>query len=71
MTGAEFLRKLKLLADRRHVAIHFDQKRGKGSHGTIHFGSRRTILPNIKRELPPGTLRAILKQLGLTPQDLE
>lgn len=71
MTGAEFLRKLKLLADRRHLVIHFDHKRGKGSHGTIHFGPKRTVLPNIKRELPSGTLRAILKQLGLTPQDLE
>jgi mRNA interferase HicA len=71
MTGAEFLRKLKLLADRRQLAMYFDHKRGKGSHGTVYFGPRRTIVPNIKRELPPGTLRAILKQLGLSPQDLE
>ena len=71
MTGAELLRRLKALSARRSVPLVFDRKRGKGSHGTLYFGSGRAILPDEKRELKPGTARAILRELGLTPKDLE
>ena len=71
VTGAEFLRKVKGAAGRRGVAMRLDHKRGKGSHGTLYFGLHRTILPDLKRELKPGTLRAILRQISLTPQDLD
>ena len=31
----------------------------------------RTVIPNyLGKEIPPGTLRAILKDLGLKPEDL-
>jgi mRNA interferase HicA len=44
---------------------------GKGGHGTLYFGSRRTIVRNLKDELKTGTLHAMLKQLGLKRTDLE
>jgi mRNA interferase HicA len=53
------------------VSVRFEKKRGKGSHGTLYFGLARTVLQDLKRELPPGTLHAMLKQLGLTQNDLE
>ncbi len=37
----------------------------------LYFGNARTILQDVKRELPSGTFRAMLRQLGLTPEDLE
>jgi len=37
----------------------------------LYFGSARTILQDVKRELPSGTFRAMLRQLGLSLQDLE
>ena len=71
MKGAEFLRKVKRVGDSRGVAVRFDTKRGKGSHGTLYFGSARTVVQDLKKELPLGTLHAMLKQLGLTPMDFE
>ena len=47
------------------------QTRGKGSHGTLFFGTARTIVPDRKRELKTGTLRAMLRQIRLAPKDLE
>jgi mRNA interferase HicA len=43
---------------------------GKGSHGVLLLGERRTVVRNPKDELKTGTLRAMLKQLGLSPTDI-
>jgi mRNA interferase HicA len=71
MKGAEFLRKVKRIGQSRGITVRFEAKRGKGSHGTLYFGSSRTILQDLKKELPPGTLHAMLRQLGLTMKDFE
>jgi mRNA interferase HicA len=44
---------------------------GKGSHGTLYYGARRTILKDPRKEIGPGLLRKILADLGLSPRDLE
>jgi mRNA interferase HicA len=71
MTGSEFLRKLNALGRKRSVSVRLDKKRGKGSHATLYYGNARTIIQDLKKELPEGTFRAMLRQLGLTPKDLE
>ena len=71
MKGAEFLRRVKRLGERRGIAVRFEAKRGKGSHGTLYFGSFRTIVQDIKKELPSGTIHAMVRQLGLTWKDFE
>ncbi|MDE2751298.1 MAG: type II toxin-antitoxin system HicA family toxin [Gemmatimonadota bacterium] len=43
--------------------MRFDPRRGRGSHGLLYLGSRRTVVKH--GELRPGTLRAMLKQLGI------
>lgn len=50
--------------------VEFTAERGKGSHGTLRLGDRITIVRNLKDELKTGTLHAMLKQLGLTLEDL-
>ena len=47
-----------------------DEKRGKGSHVTLYFGSQLTIVRNPKDELKTGTLHAMCKQLGIRREDL-
>ena len=47
-----------------------DEKRGKGSHVTLYFGDRMTIVRNPKDELKTGTLHAMCKQLGIRKSDL-
>lgn len=70
MKGTEFVRRVRRVGRRRGVAVEFNPERGKGSHGTLYFGSRFTVLRNLKDELKTGTLHAMLKQLGLTLEDL-
>ena len=71
MKGIDFIRKIKQLAKLRGIPCRVDKKRGKGSHVTLYFGNKRTIVRNPKDELKKGTLSAMLKQLELTHQDIQ
>ena len=71
MKGAAFLRKVRRIGAHRGIEVRFEAKRGKGDHGTLYFGGSRTILQDLKKELPPGTPHAMLRQIGLTVKDLE
>jgi hypothetical protein len=44
---------------------------GKGSHGTLHYGSRKTTLKDLRKEISTGLLHAMLGQLGLSRRDLD
>lgn len=68
--GTEFLRGIKALGKRRGVSVRVDAKRGKGSHQTLYYGKRVTIIRNPKDELKTGTFHAMLKQLGIEEKDL-
>ncbi|MBI3801122.1 MAG: type II toxin-antitoxin system HicA family toxin [Deltaproteobacteria bacterium] len=70
MTGNEFIRKVKKLGRRNGIAVQFVARRGKGSHGTLFYGMRFTVVRNPKDELKTGTLHAMLDQLGLRLEDL-
>ena len=52
MNGNELLIKLKRLGKRSNIAVRFEMKRGKGSHGTLYYGNRKTILKDRKKEPP-------------------
>jgi mRNA interferase HicA len=69
--GSELVRRIRRLARKRGVAAEFIPERGKGSHGTLYFGARFTVVRDLKDEIKTGTLHAMLKQLGLTLQDLK
>lgn len=70
MKGSEFLKRIQRLAKGKAVACSWRPDKGKGSHGVLTFGDKRTILRNPKDELKTGTYHAMLKQLGLTEKDL-
>ena len=44
--------------------------KSKGSHGTLYFGDRHTVVKDRKMPLKTGTLRGMCKQLGIDPNDL-
>jgi hypothetical protein len=71
MTGAELLRKITRLGQTRGIAVSFDSRHGKSSHGTLHYGNRKTILKDLRKDIGPGLLNAILDQLELSRRDLE
>jgi predicted RNA binding protein YcfA (HicA-like mRNA interferase family) len=66
MTSSELLRRLR----RRGSRVISD--RGKGGHVMLVLGERQTFVPTGgNKELHTGTLRKILRDLGLTPDDLK
>jgi mRNA interferase HicA len=70
VTGAELLRLLRRLGRLRGLSVTVVREHGKGSHATLYFGERFTILRDAKDELKTGTLHAMLRQLGITLEDL-
>ena len=70
LKGSAFLQKIEDLGKRTGTKVTFSPQRGKGSHGTLFFGDKRTIVRNPKDELKKGTLHGMLKQLGITLKDL-
>lgn len=55
-------------------AIHIAERAGfhfvrsRGSHRIFMKGARLLVIPFHRRDLKPGTLRAIMKASGLTPE---
>jgi mRNA interferase HicA len=70
MNGNELYRRLQAIGRRRGVEVRFEPERGKGSHGTLRFGDRYTVMKDRRKEIRPGLLHAMLRQLGLTERDL-
>jgi mRNA interferase HicA len=68
--GNEFIKKVQGLAKTRGLVCRVDEKRGKGSHVTLYFGDRLTVVRNPKDELKTGTLHAMCKQLGIGTDQL-
>lgn len=69
--GNEFIRRIQRYARGHGLRFEWRPDLGKGSHGILLLGERRTVVRNPKDELKTGTLRAILKQLELSRKDIE
>ena len=70
MKGSEFLRKGRHAARTKSLSYNWIPSHGKGSHGTLYVGATgKTTVQNLKREIPTGTLRAMIEQLELDAKD--
>jgi predicted RNA binding protein YcfA (HicA-like mRNA interferase family) len=69
MKPATLLRELRRLATRRDWS--WREEAGKGSHRKIWLNGQRTVVPMHSQDVPPGTFRAILRDLSITLADLE
>ena len=65
MNGFEFLKKVKKYAKDHQLEMQFIADKGKGSHGALILGERRTTLKDRKKEIGPGLLHSMLKDLGI------
>jgi len=70
LRAGEFKRKVSKLAKARGVAFHWDPKHGKGSHGTLTFGTKFTTVKDLKKELGIGLLESMCDDLGISIKDL-
>ncbi|HLH04966.1 MAG TPA: type II toxin-antitoxin system HicA family toxin [Bryobacteraceae bacterium] len=69
MKSTELLRKLKKLAKKRGLELTIAA--AKGSHRKVYFGEAQSVIPeHANSELKTGTLKGILKQLGIEEKDL-
>lgn len=69
MNRDQLIRKIRRLARKIDTPFDVRKSRGKGSHVTLILGNRKTTCP--MGELKTGTLRTVLKTLGLTENDLQ
>ena len=58
------------LAQLHGFPMQFAAAHGKGSHGRVYFGSARTAVKDLKKEIGPGLLRKMCKDLGVDPREL-
>jgi hypothetical protein len=70
MNGAEFIRRVQRRARAAGVPVRLDLRHGKGSHGRLYYGARFTTVKDRRQEIGKGLLHAMLRQLGLTIDDL-
>jgi mRNA interferase HicA len=70
LKAAEFKRRVSRLAKARGVTFDWDPKHGKGSHGTLTFGTNFTTVKDLKKELGIGLLDSMCADLGITRKDL-
>jgi mRNA interferase HicA len=61
---------VKSIAKRNKLVYRWSPERGIGSHGTVYIGERFTIVKDLKKELSPGLLADMCKQLGIRKEDL-
>jgi mRNA interferase HicA len=71
MTGNEFLRRITVSVGRAALLSVSTGATGKGSHGTVHYGSHKATLKDLRKEIGTGLLHDMLAQLGLSLHDLD
>ena len=69
MKGRDFIVRALEIGRERGVPVRIDTERGKGSHITLYYGSRFTIVKDRRKEIAPGLLSAMIRHLGLTRSD--
>jgi mRNA interferase HicA len=59
-----FIKRVREIGSVNGVAIAFDPRKGKGSHGRLTYGDRVTTVPS-RDDIRIGLLRAMVRDLGL------
>ncbi len=67
MNGAEFRRRVKRYADKAGLTLRFDPGKGKGSHGILFLGTKRTTVK--RSEIGKRLLGSMLKDLGIKKEE--
>jgi len=67
VNGREFVARARKYAKSRGLAFEFDASRGKGSHGILKIGGRKTTVEF--GEIPKGTFHGMLRQLRIRRKD--
>ena len=71
MNGTEFIKRIRRTARRHGVEVRFESRQGKGSHGRLYYGDRFTTVKDRKKEIGPGLLIKMLRDLGLNREAID
>ena len=69
MKGRDFVERVFEIGRERGVSVRIDTERGKGSHVTLYYGSRFTIVKDRRKDIGLGLLSSMIRQLGLDRRD--
>ena len=67
--GRDFIERVRNIGRARGVPVHVDTTRGRGSHVTLYYGQRFTVVKDRRKEIAPGLLSAMIGQLDLSRDD--
>ena len=70
MTGDEFVKRVRRLGRERGIPVRFEPRKGKGSHGRLYLADQFTTVKNRRKEISPGLLTAMVRQLRLSREDI-
>ena len=65
MNGRQFIARVRKWARERSLHVRFEAAAGRGSHGTLHLGDRKTTVKDRKKEIGKGLLSKMLEDLGI------
>lgn len=71
MNSKQFLASIRRLGRKRGIPVILDKGRGKGSHSMLFFGDRMTTLAARRGDIGKGLLKKMLRDLGITRDDLK
>lgn len=70
MNGNELVARIKRYAKARRLQIELVTRKGKGSHARLYVGDRFTTIKDRKKEIGPGLLAKMLRDLEIDPDEL-
>ena len=65
MNGRQFIAKVRKYGRSRRLRVRFVASKGRGSHGTLYLGNRRTVIKDRKKDLGKGLLATMLADLEI------
>lgn len=71
MKAGDFIKAIRKTGRKRGIAVRFEAGHGKGSHGRLYYGNRFTTIKDRGKDIGPGMLGAMLRQLGLKRGDMD
>jgi hypothetical protein len=70
MNRNELVARIKRYAKARRLQMELVTRKGKGSHARLYVGDRFTTIKDRKKEIGPGLLAKMLRDLEIDPDEL-
>lgn len=69
VNGRQFISRVRKWGRDRNIEVRFDASKGRGSHGTLYVGVRKTTVKDRKKDIADGLRAKMLNDLAIDPDD--